>query len=146
MSIDFDQIIDRRNSDSLKWSGCGGNHVIPMWIADMDFAAPECVIRALRERVDQGVFGYPRVTDEVTQSVVNWAESHYRWRIDPEWIVWLPGLVPGIHVACLALAGTRTRSSRSSLLTHRSFQHPASRAGHLRRSRSSGKKPAGLRM
>lgn len=107
MSIDFDRIIDRRNSDSLKWSDYGGNHVIPMWVADMDFAAPECVIRALRERVDQGVFGYPRVTDEVTRSVVNWAESHYQWRIDPEWIVWLPGLVPGIHVACLALAGPR---------------------------------------
>jgi cystathionine beta-lyase len=107
MSIDFDRIIDRRNSDSLKWSDCGGNYVIPMWVADMDFAAPECVIRALRERIDQGVFGYPLVTDEVTRSVVTWAESHYRWRIDPQWIVWLPGLVPGIHVACLALAGTR---------------------------------------
>jgi len=77
-----------------------------MWVADMDFAAPECVSRALRERVDQGVFGYPVVADEVTRAVVAWAESHYGWRIDPEWIVWLPGLVPGIHVACRALLGS----------------------------------------
>ena len=77
-----------------------------MWVADMDFAAPECVIRALRERVDQGVFGYPVVTEAVTRAVVAWAESHYRWQIDPQWIVWLPGLVPGIQLACQALAET----------------------------------------
>jgi cystathionine beta-lyase len=106
MTIDFDRIIDRRNSDSLKWSGSQGNQTIPMWVADMDFAAPECVLRALRERVDQGVFGYAVVTEEVTRAVVAWAASHYQWRIEPEWLVWLPGLVSGIHVACLALAGT----------------------------------------
>lgn len=106
MTIDFDRIIDRRNSDSLKWSGSRGNQTIPMWVADMDFAAPECVLRALRERVDQGVFGYPVVTEGVTRAVVAWAASHYQWRIEPEWLVWLPGLVPGIHVACLALAET----------------------------------------
>jgi cystathionine beta-lyase len=106
MTIDFDRIIDRRNSDSLKWSGSRGNQTIPMWVADMDFAAPECVLRVLRERVDQGVFGYPVVTEGVTQAVVAWAASHYQWRIEPEWLVWLPGLVSGIHVACLALAGT----------------------------------------
>ena len=106
MKIDFDKIIDRRNTDSLKWSGTRGNQTIPMWVADMDFAAPECVLRALRERVDQGVFGYPVVTEEVTRAVVAWAASHYPWRIEPEWLVWLPGLVPGIHSACLALAET----------------------------------------
>jgi cystathionine beta-lyase len=106
MTMDFDRMIDRRNSDSLKWSGSRVNQAIPMWVADMDFAAPECVLRALRERVDQGVFGYSVVTEEVTRAVVAWAANHYQWRIEPEWLVWLPGLVPGIHVACLALAGT----------------------------------------
>ena len=106
MTLDFDRTIDRRNSDSLKWSDSRGHHAIPMWVADMDFAAPECVTRALRERIHQGVFGYPIVTEDVTRAVITWAEHHYRWRIDPEWMVWLPGLVPGIHVACLALAGT----------------------------------------
>jgi cysteine-S-conjugate beta-lyase len=106
MTIDFDRMIDRRNSDSLKWSGSRGNQTIPMWVADMDFAAPECVLHALRQRVDQGLFGYPVVTEEVTRAVVAWAASHYQWRIEPEWFVWLPGLVSGIHVACLALAET----------------------------------------
>jgi cystathionine beta-lyase len=56
MTIDFNRINDRRNSDSLKWSDPRGTNAIPMWVADMDFAAPECVIHALRERIDQGVF------------------------------------------------------------------------------------------
>jgi len=106
--MDFDRIIDRRDSDSLKWSDSRGNHVIPMWVADMDFGSPECVIRALRERVDQGIFGYPIVTEAVTRAVVAWAESHYRWSIDPQWIVWLPGLVPGIHRSMRAALASRT--------------------------------------
>lgn len=100
--MDFDRIIERRDSDSLKWSNSRDNHVIPMWVADMDFAVPECVVRALRERVEQAVFGYPFVTEAVTHAVVAWLESHYHWPIDPQWIIWLPGLVPGIHLACQA--------------------------------------------
>jgi cystathionine beta-lyase len=99
MTIDFDRMIDRRNTDSLKWSGSRGNQTIPMWVADMDFAAPECVLRAVRQRVDQGVFGYPVVTEQVTRAVVTWAASHYQWRIEPEWLVWLPGLVSGVPAA-----------------------------------------------
>lgn len=75
-----------------------------MWVADMDFASPPCVLQALRQRVDHEVFGYPVATDEVNQAVVTWAASHYGWQIDAEWIVWLPGLVPGLHIACLAYA------------------------------------------
>ena len=104
MDFDFDHSIDRRNSDSLKWREARTADVIPMWVADMDFASPPCVLRAMRQRVDHGVFGYSVATDEVNQSVVAWAESHYGWRIEADWVVWLPGLVPGIHVACQACA------------------------------------------
>ena len=104
MEYDFDCAIDRRNSDSLKWHDTRGSDVIPLWVADMDFASPPCVLRAMHERVDHGVFGYSVPTDAVNQSVVAWALSHYDWSIDPEWIVWLPGLVPGIHVACQTCA------------------------------------------
>jgi len=104
MGLDFDRIIDRSDSDSLKWRDRRGGNVIPMWVADMDFASPPCVLEALRRRVDHGVFGYPLATEEVKRAVIDWTESHYGWRIDPAWIVWTPGLVPGIHVACLALA------------------------------------------
>jgi cysteine-S-conjugate beta-lyase len=60
------------------------------------FAAVVCHVR---QRVDQGVFGYPVVTEHVTRAVVTWAASHYQWRIEPEWLVWLPGLVSGIPAA-----------------------------------------------
>ncbi len=104
MSFDFDRPINRRESDSFKWQACHGRDVLPLWVADMDFASPPCVVRALRERVEQEVFGYPVATDQVNQAVVGWAASRYGWRIEPEWLVWLPGLVPGLHLACLAYA------------------------------------------
>lgn len=104
MQFDFDRIIDRRASDSMKWRDADESNVIPMWVADMDFASPPCVLRALRQRVAHGVFGYATPTDDVNQSVVDWTRSQYDWRIDPEWIVWLPGLVPGLRVACRACA------------------------------------------
>lgn len=107
MSFDFDRRIDRRESDSLKWHACRGSDVLPLWVADMDFASPPCVLRALRQRIDHEVFGYAMATDEVNQSVVAWAASHYGWQIDTEWIVWLPGVVPGLHAACLAYAATQ---------------------------------------
>lgn len=104
MQFDFDHAIDRRTSDSLKWRDSCTNNVIPMWVADMDFASPPCVLQALQQRVEHGVFGYATSTNEVKQSVVDWARDRYDWRIAPEWIVWLPGLVPGIRVACRACA------------------------------------------
>lgn len=103
MKFDFDTIIERRGSDSLKWRGC--DDTIPMWVADMDFAAPPCVLDAMRRRVDHGVFGYSVPTKQVNQAVVDWAERRYGWRIAPDWLVWLPGLVSGLHVAAMALAG-----------------------------------------
>jgi cysteine-S-conjugate beta-lyase len=106
MTIDFDRINDRRNSDSLKWHDPLRKNAIPMWVADMDFAAADCVIQALRERIERNVFGYAIATEAVQQAVVDWAESRYKWRIDPQWIVWLPGLVPGIHIACRTLANS----------------------------------------
>ena len=107
MTPDFSQILDRRQSDSLKWQSCRGSDVLPMWVADMDFASPPCILQALRQRVDQEVFGYPVATEEVTQAVVDWAASHYAWQIEADWLVWLSGLVPGLHVACLAYAAAQ---------------------------------------
>ncbi len=84
MEYDFDCSIDRSNSDSLKWRDTRGSDVIPMWVADMDFASPPCVVRAMHERVDHGVFGYSVPTDAVNQSVVAWALSHYDLKLTTE--------------------------------------------------------------
>ena len=65
MEYDFDYSIDRRNSDSLKWHDTRDSDVIPRWVADMDFASHPCVLRAMRKRVDHGVFGYSVPTGAV---------------------------------------------------------------------------------
>lgn len=103
MAYDLDQLIDRRNSDSDKWSQYGPE-VLPMWVADMDFASPEPVIRALRERVEHGVFGYGVEPPELREILVERLQRLYGWRIAPEAIVFLPGVVIGINLACHALS------------------------------------------
>jgi cystathionine beta-lyase len=101
----FDQIIDRRGTDSIKWSKYAEQDVLPLWVADMDFAPPPPVIAALRERLDQSVLGYGSPTEALTQAIVQHLARAYGWSIEAEAIVWLPGLVTGLNVACRAVDG-----------------------------------------
>ena len=104
MSI-FDAPPPRAGTDSLKWAKYAGRDILPMWVADMDFAAPPPVLAALQQRIAQGVFGYGGPWPSLTESVLAHLESQYSWKIEPEWIVWLPGLVTGLNVACRAVDG-----------------------------------------
>lgn len=98
--VDFDRPIDRRGTASLKWQKYGDRDIIPMWVADMDFAAPTVVLDAMKTRIDHGVLGYTRPPAALVETVVDMLQQQFDWRIAPEWIVWLPGLVTGINVAC----------------------------------------------
>ncbi len=100
--FDFDRVIDRRRTDSLKWARYGDRDVIPMWVADMDFPSPEPILEALHARVEHGVFGYAVPPKELVQLVVARMERMYAWKIEPSSIVWLPGLVPALNVVCRA--------------------------------------------
>ena len=100
---DFATPIERRGSDSYKWGRYAGRDVLPLWVADMDFAAPPEVLAALHARVDHGVFGYGGATEEVTEAVLAALMRDYGWRVAPEWLVRLPGLVTGLNVACRGL-------------------------------------------
>lgn len=103
MAHGFDQVLGRRDSDSLKWRKFGAD-VLPMWVADMDFRSPEPVIQALRERIDQGFFGYPlEPLPEVVESVTGYLLQHHGWQVAPEAVVLLPGLIPAFNVACRAV-------------------------------------------
>jgi cysteine-S-conjugate beta-lyase len=105
---DFDTVIDFRATpypDSLKWNRYAGREVLPLWVADMDFAAPPPVVEALHRRVAQGVFGYSQPWPALVATVQDYLERQYRWRIESDWIVWLPGLVTGLNVACRAVSG-----------------------------------------
>jgi cystathionine beta-lyase len=104
----FDRVPDRRgepHADSVKWNRYAGRDVLPLWVADMDFAAPPAVLDALRQRVDHGVFGYTEATPAQQGAVLDWLRCRYDWVVDPDWLVWLPGLVTGLNIACRAVDG-----------------------------------------
>ncbi len=101
----FDPPIDRRRSDSFKWGKYAGRDILPLWVADMDLAAPPAVLAALHRRIEHGVFGYGGPWPSLTESVLAHLQGEYGWSIEPEWLVWLPGLVTGLNVACRAVDG-----------------------------------------
>lgn len=102
-SYGFDDLPDRRSTESVKWNYYDED-VLPMWVADMDFRSPEPVIRALHERVEHGVFGYPEEMPEFRRVLVERLLRLYQWKIEPEDIVFLPGVVTGFNLVSQALA------------------------------------------
>jgi len=104
MTYDFDRLVDRRRTDSSKWQKYGPD-VLPLWVADMDFQSPEPVIRALRERVEHGVFGYLALEQpEFHELFADRLLKRYGWRVSPDAVVIIPGVIPGFNVAGRILA------------------------------------------
>ena len=101
--INFDKIIDRRNTGAIKWDIYKDRDILPLWVADMDFESPPAVIEALKRRVEHGVFGYTWQTPELVQTLIARLKKLYNWEVQDEWIVWLSGLVSGLNVACRAI-------------------------------------------
>jgi cystathionine beta-lyase len=101
--FDFDTPVDRRNTASLKWDKYKGRDIIPLWVADMDFKSPPAVITALHRHADHGVFGYTMPPEDLLEAVMCMLEHTHAWTVKPEWIVWLPGLVSGLNIACRAV-------------------------------------------
>ena len=99
MHNDFDEPVDRRATASDKWDRYAGRDVLPLWVADMDFRAPPPVLEALHRRVEHGVFGYTNPSRELVETTVDMLATAHGWQVEPDWLVWLPGLVPGLHVA-----------------------------------------------
>lgn len=103
MEFDFDEIVDRRHSDSLKWDKYGDRDILPLWVADMDFRSPPAVITALHNKVAHGVMGYGIRPEGLIEAICDILLYRYGWKADPGWIVLLPGLVSGLNVACRAI-------------------------------------------
>jgi cystathionine beta-lyase len=99
MQYDFDQQIDRRNSDSIKWNYYEQD-VLPLWVADMDFVSPEPVVQALTWRARHAVFGYPKEREELKEAIRQRLMDRYGWQVPPEAVVLVPGVVTGFHIAC----------------------------------------------
>lgn len=101
MQYQFDTPIDRRSTESDKWNVYHPD-VLPLWVADMDFVSPEPVQSALRKRVEHGVFGYPREIEALRQILVDRLADRYHWQVQREELVFLPGVVKGLNMACQA--------------------------------------------
>ena len=101
--FDFDQLLNRRGSHSVKWDEPEQEGVIPMWVADMDFMAAPAIQEALRKRVEHGVFGYTLVPDAYYDAIVNWFGRYHHWTIDRQDIIYTTGVVPAISCAIQAL-------------------------------------------
>jgi cystathionine beta-lyase len=101
----FDTLIDRRGSAALKWDKYAGRDILPMWVADMDFAAPPAVLEALQTRLEHGVFGYSQASTGLLDAIRKHLHDTYAWAIEAEWLVWLPGLVSGLNIACRSVDG-----------------------------------------
>lgn len=103
MSTEFDYQINRKGTASQKWEKYSDSDILPMWVADTDFMSPPAVIKALHERIDHGVFGYTNVPVELNELVIKRMQSFYNWEVNSNDIVWLPGLVCGLNLACRSL-------------------------------------------
>lgn len=99
-TYNFDEIIDRSGSGDLKHEALlprwGRNDLLPLWVADMDFATPDFVVDALKARLSHPIFGYTIDPADYRPTIIDWNESHHGWKIKPEWISFIPGIVKGI--------------------------------------------------
>ena len=99
----FDELIERRGTGCVKWDESPNDEVIPLWVADMDFKAAPAIQKAIRERAEQGVFGYTFVDDSYYDAVISWFQCRHDWTIQREEILYTIGVVPAMSVAIKAL-------------------------------------------
>ncbi len=101
MTYNFETVLERRGTNSLKWDMTealtGVQDVLPMWVADMDFKSPPAVIDALKERVEHGIFGYSGIPDSCYEAIIAWMKKRHGWEVQKEWILFTPGVVPAFH-------------------------------------------------
>lgn len=98
MPFDFTTHPNRTHTPSLKWQRYPKD-VLPMWVADMDLSSPPAVTEALTQASQAGIFGYGKVPAELNAAFINWCATEYNWQLEEDWLVWLPGVVPGFNLA-----------------------------------------------
>jgi len=115
----FDSHVDRKQTNSIKWDKYQNADILPMWIADSDFRVPKEITEALQEHINHGVFGYGKPPARLTELLVERMKTLYNWDIQPEWIVFLPGLVCGLNLAVRSLT-----EAHQSVITPRPIYPP----------------------
>jgi cystathionine beta-lyase len=108
MENEFDRVIPRDGTASLKYDGrlsfFGRNDVLPLWVADMDFAVPAAVRDALMTRAAHPIYGYTVHPESLHEALIGWLQKRHDWTVESDWIVMCPGVVPSLHAAIIALS------------------------------------------
>lgn len=119
----FDELIDRENSDSLKYNWrkkiFGREDIIPIWVADMDFKSPDFCIQAIEKRLSHPVFGYYTYPDSFFNSIIWWMKKRHNWDIEKDWISFTPGVVPALAISVLSFS-----SQGDNILVQPPVYHP----------------------
>ena len=103
MKYNFDEIVDRRGSNCIKWDPetlmdmFGEKEALPFWVADMDFRVAQPITEAISGSVDHGIYGYSKRPDSYYNAIIHWTERRFKWKIKKEWIVYTPGIVSAIN-------------------------------------------------
>lgn len=118
MAYDFDLPIERRGTWSTRWERYPAD-VVPLWVADTDFRAPPAVLEAISRRVAHGILGYSVPPDVLRDTVIERMQRLYRWRVEPGWVVFVSGVVPGLHLAARHL----TRPDQHALVPTPVYHH-----------------------
>ena len=103
MKYDFDELVERRGTDCVKWDESPSDGVIPLWVADMDFRVAPAIQKALQQRVEHGVFGYNIVPESYYEAVISWFRRRHQWEIQRQWILYTTAVVPAMSCVIKAL-------------------------------------------
>tara|TARA_B110000196_G_scaffold50868_1_gene41586 strand:- start:845 stop:1984 length:1140 start_codon:yes stop_codon:yes gene_type:complete len=116
-NYNFDKVIDRFKTDSIRWDQYDSS-VIPLWVADMDFESPPCVLNAMRNRVKHGIFGYTHAPNDLKENIAGYVKKHYDWEVDADWIVIIPSVVSALYSI-----GISCTKSTSHIITPQPIYH-----------------------
>lgn len=103
MDFNFDEIVERKNTNSIKWDAALSADVLPMWVADMDFKTAPAIIEALKNRLGHGIFGYTQTPPEFYSAISHWWEQQYGFVLEKDWIMPVIGVIPALSATVRAL-------------------------------------------
>ena len=118
------QPVKRQDTFSTKWEKYKGKDILPFWIADMDLPTAPFIIDAVEQRLQNGILGYTNPPDTLLDSIVAYMQRSYNWTVDPRWVVFLPGVVPGLNLACQCIGDAGDNILVPTPVYHHCFKAP----------------------
>ena len=108
MKYDFDKVVERSNTASVKWDATeelfGEKELLPLWVADMDFKVLDEVVKAIQSQAEHGIFGYTTRKPSYYEAIIDWMKDHHNWVIEKEWICHSPGVVTALNLIVQAFS------------------------------------------